>query len=60
MHENRDYWSIPVIVVTAKELTREDTQRLNQHVEDVLQKGDYPREDLLDAVSKRVRSATGS
>jgi CheY-like chemotaxis protein len=58
MHENRAYWSIPVIVMTAKELTGEDRACLNEHVEDILQKGYYQREELLDAVSERVERVT--
>jgi CheY-like chemotaxis protein/anti-sigma regulatory factor (Ser/Thr protein kinase) len=38
---------IPVIVVTAKDLTRKDVDRLNGHVAKVLQKGAYQRRDLV-------------
>jgi adenylate cyclase len=38
---------IPVIVVTAKDLTRDEIDRLNGHVTKVLQKGAYQRRDLL-------------
>jgi CheY-like chemotaxis protein/anti-sigma regulatory factor (Ser/Thr protein kinase) len=38
---------IPVIVVTAKDLSREEIDRLNGHVAKVLQKGAYQRRDLL-------------
>ncbi|HSA79832.1 MAG TPA: response regulator [Geminicoccaceae bacterium] len=41
---------IPVIIVTAKDLTREEVDRLNGHVVKVLQKGAYRRRDLLDDV----------
>jgi len=44
----QDAWrSIPVVVVTAKDLTPEDRQRLNGYVEQILQKGAYSREELL-------------
>ena len=36
--------AIPVVVVTAKDLTREDRERLNGHVERILQKGAHGRE----------------
>jgi CheY-like chemotaxis protein len=39
--------TIPVVVVTAKDLTPEDRRRLNSHVERILQKGVYSREELL-------------
>ena len=49
----REAWrSIPIIVVTAKELTAEDRQRLNGSVEKILQKGAYDREELLREVAR--------
>ncbi len=56
-----DNWrSIPVIVITAKELTLEDRQRLNGAVEKILQKGAYSREGLIlevrDLVTASMRS----
>jgi PAS domain S-box-containing protein len=43
-----DAWrAIPVIIVTAKDLTREEVDRLNGRVVKVLQKGTYRRRDLL-------------
>jgi signal transduction histidine kinase/CheY-like chemotaxis protein len=41
---------IPVVVVTAKELTPEDRLRLNGYVSQILQKGAYSREELLEEV----------
>ena len=38
---------IPVIIVTAKDLTREEVDRLNGRVVKVLQKGAYQRRDLV-------------
>jgi hypothetical protein len=42
-----DWQTIPIIVITAKQLTAEDRQRLNGSVQRTLQKGSYRREDLL-------------
>lgn len=50
--------SIPVVIVTAKDITPEDRQRLNGHVEQILRKGNYSREDLLREVSDLVSSVT--
>jgi GAF domain-containing protein/DNA-binding response OmpR family regulator len=51
----QDAWrSIPVIVVTAKDLTPEDRQRLNGYVEQILQKGAYSREELLHEIHHLV------
>jgi CheY-like chemotaxis protein len=38
---------VPVIIVTAKDLTREDVDRINGRVVKVLQKGAYQRRDLV-------------
>ena len=48
---------IPVLVVTAKDLTLEDRVRLTGHVEAVLHKGAYDREDLLRTVRDLVQHA---
>ena len=39
--------AIPVVVMTAKDLTDEDRRRLNGGVEHVVQKGAHSRDDLL-------------
>jgi CheY-like chemotaxis protein len=54
--------SIPIVVVTAKDLTLEDRRYLNSYVEGVLQKGAYSREELLreirDLVAACIRQRT--
>jgi signal transduction histidine kinase/CheY-like chemotaxis protein len=45
---------IPIIVVTAKDLTAEERAQLNGRVTRVLQKGAYSREQLLQEVSRIV------
>src|SRR5262249_8034397 len=63
----RDAWrSIPIVVVTAKELTPEGRQRLNRHVEQILQKGGYRHGELVHglrhlgaALCRSGRSGTG-
>jgi signal transduction histidine kinase/CheY-like chemotaxis protein len=57
---NHEAWRpIPIVVVTARDLTPDDRQRLNGYVEQILQKGAYSREELLrevrDLVAARVR-----
>ena len=46
--------SIPIIVVTAKDLTREDHQRLAGGVERIIQKGALTRQELLAQVRDQV------
>jgi len=44
----KEQWrSIPIVVVTAKDVTIEERRRLDSYVENILQKGTYSREDLL-------------
>jgi CheY-like chemotaxis protein len=38
---------IPVVVVTAKDLTPEDRDRLNGHVRSIFQKGEFSRDELV-------------
>jgi CheY-like chemotaxis protein len=53
MRARPEWQHIPVIVVTAKELTGEDRERLNGMVEEVLEKS----ADTCDALLQRVREA---
>jgi CheY-like chemotaxis protein len=47
-------WSkIPIVVLTAKDITAEDRSRLNGHVNRVLQKGAFNRDELM-AEIKRI------
>ncbi len=49
-----EWQHIPVIVITAKDLTGEDHERLNGMVDEVIEKNAYTREDLLERMSKAV------
>lgn len=51
-----EWQRIPVIVVTAKDITQEDRALLNGHVEKILQKGIYSREGLLLEIHRLVAS----
>ena len=46
--------SIPVVVVTAKDVTNEERLRLNSCVENIIQKESYSREELLAEVHNLV------
>ena len=53
--QRRPEWrTIPVIVITAKEITSDDQQELSAHVEKILQKGAYDREELLSKVRNLI------
>ena len=49
--------AIPVVVVTAKEITDEDRHRLNGSVKRILQKRGSHRDDLLAAVKDQVTAS---
>ncbi len=55
LRKNQDWQDIPVVILTAKDLTVEDRQQLKGNVERVLQKGDYNREQLLGEVRALVK-----
>ena len=57
IRKRKDWHAIPVIVVTAKELSAEDRQRLNGSVEKILQKGAYSREELIREVRDLVKAS---
>jgi len=55
-----DRWSrVPVVVVTAKDITAEDRQRLNGYVEKVVQKGSHSAESLMTELRGLVTAFAG-
>ena len=54
MRARPEWQHIPVIVITAKDLTGDDRDRLAGRVEEVLEKNAYTREQLLQRVSEAV------
>ena len=54
LHAHEPWRAIPVIVVTARDLTEEDHRRLSGYVEKILQKGAYDRDALLREVRELV------
>jgi PAS domain S-box-containing protein len=53
-----DRRAIPVVVITAKDLTAEDHARLNGGVERVLRKGSYGRDELLREVGDLIAACS--
>jgi signal transduction histidine kinase/DNA-binding response OmpR family regulator len=54
LHKLPDGNRIPIVVITAKDITLEDRLRLSGHVEKILEKGSYSREELLGAIKEMV------
>jgi CheY-like chemotaxis protein len=50
--------SIPIVVITAKELTDEDYTRLNHNVEALIQKGPMKRDELLADLAAALKKLT--
>jgi len=49
--------AIPIVVVTAKDLSQDDRERLNGHVQKILQKGTHDRDQLLAEVRELVSAS---
>jgi CheY-like chemotaxis protein len=54
MHAHEVWRTIPVVVMTAKDITAEDRARLNGSVEQILQKGTFGTEDLVKSILRYV------
>ncbi len=54
LRENKQWMDIPVVVITAMELSPEDREKLKGSVYKVLQKGAYQRDELLREVRQQV------
>jgi CheY-like chemotaxis protein len=60
LRQREEWRTIPVVVLTAKELTPEERQRLNGSVAQILTKSAYSREDMLEEVRRCVASCTSA
>jgi hypothetical protein len=49
--------AIPIVVITAKDLSREERERLNGYVQKILQKGAHGRAELLAEVRELVATS---
>jgi CheY-like chemotaxis protein len=54
MRANADWQDIPVIVLTAKDLTDEDRRILSGRVEQIVEKGACSHESLLELIRSLV------
>lgn len=50
LKQSSDTANIPVVVITAKELTQAEKNRLKGHIQSLMQKGDFISDELLDEV----------
>jgi CheY-like chemotaxis protein len=54
MRQNEAWRSIPIVVMTAKDLTPDEHHRLNGYVQQVLHKGSIGRDELLREVGDQL------
>ncbi|TAK10908.1 MAG: response regulator [Anaerolineae bacterium] len=52
--------TVPVVILTAKDLTAEDQRRLSGYVESIYQKGSYAKEDLLSEIRDLIAAHTNT
>jgi CheY-like chemotaxis protein len=58
---SREEWrTIPIVVVTAKDITQEDRLRLNGYVTKIIRKGEHSRDALLREIRDLVRARSVS
>ena len=57
LKQNRKWQKVPVIVLTAKNLTADDHSRLEGSVEGILQKGEQSTQELLDQLSHKLQNS---
>ena len=55
LRQNKEWLDIPVVVITAKDLTKEDHARLSGNVETIMQKGSYSKKELMTEVSEKIK-----
>jgi threonine synthase len=56
---DKDLKDIPIIVITAKELNRNDRERIQGQIEMLLQKGSFMDEDLLQGINALLGKSEG-
>ncbi len=54
LRKQEQYWDIPIVVVTSKDLIDEDRERLVGGVEMIIDKGAYTQDELLDQLRSYV------
>jgi CheY-like chemotaxis protein len=60
MRREATWREIPVVVVTAKDLSTEEVTWLNQRAEKVFQKGAYKRSELVGVIHDMIERGTGT
>ena len=59
LRSHESWRTIPILVITAKDLTEDERLRLNGHVLGVLNKGEHTRDQLLEEIRREVADRAG-
>ena len=59
LRRHEEWRGVPVVVITARDLTNEDRQRINGYVEKVVQKGTYTGDSLMNELRSLVTAFAG-
>jgi hypothetical protein len=60
LRQNQEWRKIPVVVLTAKDITSEDRIKLRNQVQNVFQKSVYDKNKLLSEIQELLKQATDS
>ena len=55
INNDKNHNSIPIIIITSKDLTTEDYKLLNNKVDLVIQKGNYNKNEILETIESCIR-----
>jgi CheY-like chemotaxis protein len=58
LHKHAEWRTIPVVVLTGKDLSAEELRELNGNVNNVIDKGDSTREELMRQVGDLIAGLT--
>lgn len=58
LRQNLDWAKIPVIIITAKDLSEQERETLNHYAQDIIRKGAYDRQLLLQEIESLIEKAT--
>lgn len=60
LRRNPEWYALPVIVITAKDLTHGDREQLSSHVERIVQKGAFRVDELVNEIRRVVKAGQQS
>ena len=54
LKQSEETKDIPIIIVSAKQLTQEEVEYLNTNIEKIIRKGNFSKEELLKDIKKAL------